>query len=107
MCDEDDLTIDPKEYDSSQLRRDNVLDHIPFLRSYARSLCQDDKMADDLVEISLIRAINSVNEFNPCTSLSKWLGRILLDCYEREGARQKAPQRPSPSRPRRSERQNF
>ncbi len=55
----------------------DVASHIPGLRRYARALTRDDGAADDLVQESLVRAIERAETFRAGASLRAWLAGIL------------------------------
>jgi len=65
----------------AKIKADEVLTHIPALRLYARSLCRDATMADDLVQDALVRAIGAIAQFRPGSNLRAWLFTILRNCF--------------------------
>jgi len=71
------------------VRADDILEHIPGLRVYARSLCRDWALADDLVQDALVRAIGSLQQFRPGTNLRAWLFTILRNCFYNAYARRR------------------
>jgi RNA polymerase sigma-70 factor (ECF subfamily) len=54
---------------------------IPRLRRYARSLTRDETRADDLVQDTLIRAIDKLHLFEPGTNLVAWLFTIMRNIH--------------------------
>lgn len=54
---------------------------LPKLRRYALSLCHAPDVADDLVQISVERAIASRDKFDPDSSIDAWLFRILRNAW--------------------------
>src|ERR1700712_1240056 len=54
---------------------------IPALRGYARSLHRNGNDADDLVQETLLRAIQHVDTFKPGTNLRAWLFTILRNRF--------------------------
>ncbi|WP_347138400.1 sigma-70 family RNA polymerase sigma factor [Paracoccus sp. SSK6] len=56
---------------------DDILHHLPALRSYARSLCRKAQDADDLVQETLLRAIEYAHSYRPGTHLRAWLFTIM------------------------------
>lgn len=56
---------------------DNVLHHIPALRAYARSLCGRVQEPDDLVQETLLRAIEHADKYRPGTYMRAWLFTIM------------------------------
>lgn len=71
----------PSGNDQAKIKAEEVLSHIPALRVYARSLCRDVTLADDLVQDTLLRAIGSIGQFRPGTNLRAWLFTILRNCF--------------------------
>lgn len=68
---------------------EDVLAHIPALRVYARSLCRDVTLADDLVQEALLRAINAIGQFKPGTNLRAWLFTILRNSFYTQYSRRR------------------
>lgn len=69
---------------------DELTECIPNLRSYSRSLCRNNPEADDLLQDTLVRAINKRDLFN-YGNLIHWLCRIMHNVrinYIRDGLRQ-------------------
>ncbi|CAM3289744.1 sigma-70 family RNA polymerase sigma factor [Paracoccus nototheniae] len=60
---------------------DNVLDHIPALRAYARSLCKHGQDADDLVQETLLRAIEHADKYQSGTYMRAWLFTIMRNRF--------------------------
>ena len=50
---------------------------VPQLHTFARSLCRDGVHADDLVQEALLRAIDNIERFKPGTNLKAWLFTIV------------------------------
>jgi RNA polymerase sigma-70 factor, ECF subfamily len=50
---------------------------VPQLHTFARSLCRDGVRADDLVQEALLRAIDNIERFKPGTNLKAWLFTIV------------------------------
>ena len=88
--------IRPKPRDKtdadSQFKAD-LLDLIPFLRAFARSLCGNQEMADDLAQETLVKAWQARNMFAPGTNLKAWLFTILRNQFysDRRRAWRQAP----------------
>lgn len=61
------------------VRRDDVVELIPQLRAFARSLVGGARadLADDLVQDTMLLALRSWDQFTPGTNLKAWLFRIL------------------------------
>ena len=68
-----------------------LLELIPFLRAFARSLCGNTDMADDLAQEALVKAWQSRSSFAAGTNLKAWLFTILRNQFysdrRRAGAR--------------------
>ena len=50
---------------------------IPELRAFARGLCRDRELADDLVQDACLKAWQALDSFDPKAPLRPWLFRIL------------------------------
>lgn len=50
---------------------------IPELRAFARSLCRERELADDLVQNTCLKAWQAVDSFEPGAPMRPWLFRIL------------------------------
>lgn len=61
--------------------RDAILDHIPSLRAFARGLCRDAALADDLVQDTMVKAISNFDKFKEGTNLRAWLFTILRNTF--------------------------
>src|SRR5258705_13549406 len=61
-------------------RRD-LLDLIPFLRAFSRSLCGDRELADDLAQEALAKAWQSRDTFRAGSNLKAWLFTILRNQF--------------------------
>ena len=66
------------------LVRDAMLAAVPRLRAFAISLCGKVDRADDLVQETLLRAIGSINSFQPGTNMCAWLFTILRNQFRSE-----------------------
>ncbi|HRK18382.1 MAG TPA: sigma-70 family RNA polymerase sigma factor [Hyphomicrobiaceae bacterium] len=55
--------------------------HIPNLRAFARSLTRRHDAADDLVQETLIKACQHIDQFTVGTNLKAWLFTILRNTY--------------------------
>lgn len=54
---------------------------LPRLRRYALSLCRRSDLADDLVQLTVERALTSRGQFDPTGRLDPWLFRILRNSW--------------------------
>ena len=61
--------------------RTDLLNLLPFLRAFARSLCGHRDFADDLAQDTLVKAWKSQHSFVPGTNLKAWLFTILRNQY--------------------------
>jgi RNA polymerase sigma-70 factor (ECF subfamily) len=58
-----------------------LLELIPFLRAFARSLCGNPENADDLAQETLVKAWQARNMFTAGTNLKAWLFTILRNQF--------------------------
>ncbi len=58
-----------------------LIDSIPNLRAFAKSLCGSHDRADDLVQETLVKAWNKIDSFKEGTNLKAWLFTILRNTY--------------------------
>jgi len=81
-----------KADDDAQFKHD-LLDLIPFLRAFARSLCGNQETADDLAQETLVKAWQARDMFAPGTNLKAWLFTILRNQFysDRRRAWRQAP----------------
>ena len=70
----------PKRHDDAEFRAE-LIDLIPFLRAFARTLCGDRSEADDLCQEALAKAWQSSASFQPGTNLKAWLFMILRNHF--------------------------
>ena len=70
-----------------------MLELIPFLRAFARSLCGNPESADDLAQETLVNAWQARNMFTAGTNLKAWLFTILRNQFysDRRRAWRQAP----------------
>lgn len=64
--------------------RTHVLEFMPALRAFARSLTRNRTEADDLVQETLLKALSNIDKFDPGTNLRAWLFTILRNTYYTE-----------------------
>lgn len=65
--------------------RDRIIELLPRLRRFARSLARNAQDADDLVQITAERALVRADQFRPEHSLPGWLFGILRNAWIDEG----------------------
>lgn len=66
---------------------DDVLQHIPALRAYSRALCKNVPDAEDLIQETLLRAIEHAHQYRPGTNMRAWLftimrNRFMTNCHK-------------------------
>lgn len=69
--------------------REQLTVELPYLRRFARSLCGDHALADDLVQDCVERAMAKVHLYDPARPLRAWLYAILRNIFI-GGLRQKS-----------------
>ena len=57
--------------------RTRLVDEVPGLLRYARTIVRDGQLAEDLVQDTLLRALQHAESFHGEASLASWLHRIL------------------------------
>ena len=62
-----------------------LLDVLPHLRAFARSLTRNRDQADDLVNDTIVRAISASQQFTPGTNFKAWIFTILRNLFYNEG----------------------
>jgi RNA polymerase sigma-70 factor (ECF subfamily) len=62
-----------------------LVDTIPHLRAFARSLTRNRDRADDLVHDAAVRALAAAEQFTPGTNFKAWIFTILRNLYYNEG----------------------
>ncbi|HTH62716.1 MAG TPA: RNA polymerase sigma factor [Paraburkholderia sp.] len=61
--------------------RDQLYEHVPRLRRYARALVNNRDLADDLVQDTLERALGHLAQFRAGTDLRAWLFTIMHNLF--------------------------
>jgi len=61
--------------------KSDLIQLLPSLRAFARSLSHNPAQADDLVQDTLVKALANVERFEPGTNLRAWLFTILRNHY--------------------------
>lgn len=61
--------------------RELIIEMMPSLRAFARSLTRNASEADDLVQETLLRALASLHQFRPGTNMKAWLFRIERNVF--------------------------
>ena len=64
------------------LFRDEIVEQVPQLRSFARTMANGDlPLADDLVQDTIVSALQHQDQFTPGTNLKGWLFTILRNRF--------------------------
>ena len=86
-------TAEREETAADREFRDGLVELLPFLRAFARSLCGHRERADDLAQEALVKAWQSRDSFRPGSNLKAWLFTILRNLYysDRRRAWRQAP----------------
>ena len=58
-----------------------LTEKLPNLRRFALSLCRSGDIADDLVQITVERALKARSSFDPDSKIEAWLFRILKNAW--------------------------
>jgi RNA polymerase sigma-70 factor (ECF subfamily) len=64
--------------------KNQLVEALPMLRAFARSLCGNRDRADDLVQETVMRALANRDKFQEGTNLHAWLVTILRNQYYSE-----------------------
>jgi RNA polymerase sigma-70 factor, ECF subfamily len=81
----------PQQHPDAEFRAE-LVNLIPFLRAFARTLCGDRDEADDLCQEALVKAWQNSHSFERGTNLKAWLFMILRNHFysvRRRGWRQR------------------
>jgi RNA polymerase sigma-70 factor, ECF subfamily len=62
-----------------------LVDSIPHLRAFARSLTRNGDRADDLVHDAAVRALAAFDKFSPGTNFKAWIFVILRNLFYNQG----------------------
>lgn len=71
----------PPSAEADKVFRDNLLAIIPHLRSFARGLCGNRDLADDLAQDAMTRAWAARTSFQPGTNFRAWIFMILRNQF--------------------------
>ncbi|HSM94668.1 MAG TPA: sigma-70 family RNA polymerase sigma factor [Rhizomicrobium sp.] len=67
----------PMTREEERVFRNGLVEMVPVLRAFARSLCGKRDLADDLAQETLAKALQARDKFRPGTNLKAWLFVIL------------------------------
>ncbi|NNE57261.1 MAG: sigma-70 family RNA polymerase sigma factor [Hellea sp.] len=70
----------PEEYSEAEFKRD-LIELIPHLRAFARSLCGNATLADDVAQDAMLKAWKAREKFIPGTNLKAWTFTILRNQF--------------------------
>ena len=70
-----------KDHASAAAPQAEIVQLIPALRAFARTFYRDPNEADDLVQETLTRALSSIHQFRPGTSMKSWLFTIMRNAF--------------------------
>jgi RNA polymerase sigma-70 factor (ECF subfamily) len=70
--------------------RDELIDHVPRLRRYARALIHNRDLADDLVQDTLERALTRTALFEAGSDLRAWLFTIMHNVFANQARKASA-----------------
>lgn len=59
----------------------SIIELIPALRAFARTFYRDPTDADDLVQDTLVKALNAFDSFEPGTRLKSWMFTIMRNTF--------------------------
>src|SRR3954471_8072956 len=63
------------------MMRDDVVALLPDLRAFARFMCREREAADDLVQNTVLAALDKHAQFEPGTNLKGWLFTIMRNRF--------------------------
>ncbi|WP_112323565.1 RNA polymerase sigma factor [Oceanibium sediminis] len=66
---------------SAQDPKKELVEHLPAMRAFARSLTRDHSAADDLVQDTVVKAWGNMDKYKPGTNLKAWLFTILRNTF--------------------------
>ena len=69
--------------------KNELVEALPMLRAFARSLSGNRDRADDLVQETVMRALANKDKFQVGTNLHAWLVTILRNQYYSEGRKRR------------------
>lgn len=70
-----------RRWTMSSLKPVDILEEMPAMRRYARSLARDDNAADDVVQDALVKALEKRDTFRPDGSPKRWLLSIVHNIF--------------------------
>ena len=67
--------------DLRSMIRDDIVALLPDLRAFSRFLCREREAADDLVQNTILSALDKQDQFEPGTNLKGWLFTIMRNRF--------------------------
>ena len=61
--------------------KDDIVALLPDLRAFARFMCREREAADDLVQNTVLAALNKQNQFTAGTNLKAWMFTIMRNRF--------------------------
>ena len=61
--------------------KDDIVALLPDLRAFSRFLCRERETADDLVQNTILAALDKQDQFEPGTNLKGWLFTIMRNRF--------------------------
>ena len=61
--------------------KDEIVALLPDLRAFARFMCREREAADDLVQNTILAALDKQQQFTPGTNLKGWLFTIMRNRF--------------------------
>ena len=61
--------------------KDDIVALLPDLRAFSRFLCRERESADDLVQNTILAALDKQDQFTPGTNLKGWLFTIMRNRF--------------------------
>lgn len=61
--------------------KDDIVALLPDLRAFARFMCREREAADDLVQNTVLAALDKQQQFTPGTNLKSWLFTIMRNRF--------------------------
>src|SRR5229473_3730580 len=75
------FSIDSRSRRSSLMMKDDLVALLPDLRAFARFMCREREAADDLVQNTVLAALDKHDQFAPGTNLKGWLFTIMRNRF--------------------------
>ncbi len=63
------------------MMKNDIVKLLPDLRAFARFMCRDRETADDLVQNTILTALDKQSQFAPGTNLKGWLFTIMRNSF--------------------------